>query len=69
MTRVELKDKLRAIIIGMGLEAGEMTGIRNKLTQTVNFDINPIMHVSFKGMIKNFRESKKFDESVAAKKN
>jgi predicted nucleotidyltransferase/uncharacterized protein (UPF0332 family) len=31
MTRVELKDKLRAIIIGMGLEAGEMTGIRNKL--------------------------------------
>ncbi|MBI4739803.1 nucleotidyltransferase domain-containing protein [Candidatus Woesearchaeota archaeon] len=31
MTRVELKDKLRAIIIGMGLEAGEITGIRNKL--------------------------------------
>lgn len=31
MTRIELKDKLRAIIIGMGLEAGEMTGIRNKL--------------------------------------
>jgi uncharacterized protein (UPF0332 family)/predicted nucleotidyltransferase len=31
MTRAELKDKLRAIIIGMGLEAGEMTGIRNKL--------------------------------------
>src|SRR3990167_8046177 len=31
MTRVELKDKLRAIIIGMGLDAGEMTGIRNKL--------------------------------------
>lgn len=31
MTRVELKDKLRAIIIGMGIEAGEMTGIRNKL--------------------------------------
>ncbi len=31
MTRVELKDKLRAIIIGMGVEAGEMTGIRNKL--------------------------------------
>ena len=31
MTRVELKDKLRAIIIGMGMEAGEMTGIRNKL--------------------------------------
>ncbi len=31
MTRAELKDKLRAIIIGMGVEAGEMTGIRNKL--------------------------------------
>ena len=31
MTRVELKDKLRAIIVGMGIEAGEMTGIRNKL--------------------------------------
>ncbi len=31
MTRIELKDKLRAIIIGMGLEAGELTGIKNKL--------------------------------------
>ncbi|MCF7861901.1 nucleotidyltransferase domain-containing protein [Candidatus Woesearchaeota archaeon] len=31
MTRAELKDKLRAIIIGMGIEAGEMTGVRNKL--------------------------------------
>lgn len=31
MTRAELKDKLRAIIIGMGMEAGEMTGIKNKL--------------------------------------
>jgi len=31
MTRAELKDKLRAIIIGMGIEAGEMTSIRNKL--------------------------------------
>jgi len=31
MTRVELKDKLRAIIIGMGLEAGELTRIKNKL--------------------------------------
>ncbi len=31
MTRVELKDKLRAIIIGMGVEAGELTGIKNKL--------------------------------------
>lgn len=31
MTRAELKDKLRAIIMGMGLEAAEITGIRNKL--------------------------------------
>ena len=31
MSRLELKDKLRAIIIGMGAEAGEMTGIKNKL--------------------------------------
>ncbi|MBN2880493.1 nucleotidyltransferase domain-containing protein [Candidatus Woesearchaeota archaeon] len=31
MTRAELKDKLRAIIIGMGIEAGEITGIQNKL--------------------------------------
>ncbi len=31
MTRLELKDKLRSIIIGMGVEAGEMTGIKNKL--------------------------------------
>ncbi len=31
MTRVELKDKLRAIIIGMGIEAGEITRIKNKL--------------------------------------
>lgn len=31
MTRVELRDKLRAIIIGMGIEAGEITGIRNKI--------------------------------------
>ncbi len=31
MTRAELKDKLRSIIIGMGIEAGEMTGIKNKL--------------------------------------
>lgn len=31
MSRVELKDKLRAIIIGMGLDAGKMTGIENKL--------------------------------------
>ncbi len=31
MTRAELKDKLRSIIIGMGLEAGDATGIKNKL--------------------------------------
>ncbi|MCA9478589.1 MAG: nucleotidyltransferase domain-containing protein, partial [Nanoarchaeota archaeon] len=31
MTRVELRDKLRAIIIGMGAEAGQMTGIQNKI--------------------------------------
>ena len=31
MTRTELKDKLRAIIIGMGIDAGNMTGITNKL--------------------------------------
>ena len=31
MTRIELKDKLRAIIIGMGIEAGEITQIRNKI--------------------------------------
>ena len=31
MTRVELKDRLRSIIIGMSLQAGEMTGVTNKL--------------------------------------
>jgi uncharacterized protein (UPF0332 family)/predicted nucleotidyltransferase len=31
MTRAELKDKLRAIIIGMGIEAGELCGVRNKI--------------------------------------
>jgi len=31
MSLFELKDKLRAIIHGMGIEAGEMTGIKNKL--------------------------------------
>lgn len=35
MTRTELRDKLRAIIIGMGSQAGEMTGIRNKLNVQV----------------------------------
>ncbi len=31
MSRAELKDKLRAIIIGMGVDAGNMTGIKNKI--------------------------------------
>ncbi len=31
MTRAELKDKLRAIIIGMAIDVGNMTGIQNKL--------------------------------------
>jgi predicted nucleotidyltransferase/uncharacterized protein (UPF0332 family) len=31
MTRVELKDKLRSIIISLGLDAADRTGIRNKL--------------------------------------
>lgn len=31
MTRAELKDKLRGIIVGMGMEAGEATGMPNKL--------------------------------------
>ncbi|MAG60790.1 hypothetical protein CL619_03310 [archaeon] len=31
MSRLELKEKLRAIIIGMGAEAGQITGITNKL--------------------------------------
>ncbi|MBI4141519.1 nucleotidyltransferase domain-containing protein, partial [Candidatus Woesearchaeota archaeon] len=35
MTRGELKEKLRAIIIGMGIEAGQMTGIQNKLNVQV----------------------------------
>ncbi|MBI2664391.1 nucleotidyltransferase domain-containing protein [Candidatus Woesearchaeota archaeon] len=35
MTRAELKDKLRAIIIGMGIEAGDATGIKNKLNVQV----------------------------------
>jgi len=35
MTRVELLDKLRSIIIGMGAEAGQMTGIHNKLNMQV----------------------------------
>ncbi|MBI2580866.1 nucleotidyltransferase domain-containing protein [Candidatus Woesearchaeota archaeon] len=52
MTRVELKDKLRAIIIGMGIEAGELTGVRNKLNIQVYIltdfwesikDANPII--------------------------
>jgi len=35
MTRAELKDKLRAIIIDMGFQAGEITGIKNKLNVQV----------------------------------
>jgi predicted nucleotidyltransferase/uncharacterized protein (UPF0332 family) len=31
MTRAELRDKLRAIIIDMGYQAGEITGIQNKI--------------------------------------
>jgi predicted nucleotidyltransferase len=31
MSRTELKDKLRAIIYGMGAEAGQITGIQNKI--------------------------------------
>jgi predicted nucleotidyltransferase/uncharacterized protein (UPF0332 family) len=31
MTRGELKEKLRAIIIGMGIDAGKMTGIENRI--------------------------------------
>ncbi len=36
MTRAELKDKLRAIIAGMAIEAGEITGIKNKLSCQVH---------------------------------
>ena len=35
MTRVELKDKLRALITDMGVKAGEITGIKNKLNVQV----------------------------------
>jgi predicted nucleotidyltransferase len=31
MTRVELREKLRGIIISMGMEAGAITGVQNKL--------------------------------------
>ncbi|MFT4310651.1 MAG: nucleotidyltransferase domain-containing protein [Candidatus Woesearchaeota archaeon] len=31
MSRAELKDKLRAIILNMGVEAGQITGIKNKI--------------------------------------
>ena len=52
MTRVELKDKLRAIIIGMGMEAGDITNIKNKINIQVYIltdfwtnikDANPII--------------------------
>lgn len=35
MTRWELRDKLRNIIITMGIQAGEVTGVRNKLNVQV----------------------------------
>ncbi len=35
MSRIELREKLRGIILGMGIEAGEITGIRNKLNVQV----------------------------------
>jgi len=35
MTRWELRDKLRNIIISMGIQAGEITGVRNKLNVQV----------------------------------
>jgi predicted nucleotidyltransferase/uncharacterized protein (UPF0332 family) len=31
MTRAELKDRLRGIIIGMGIDAGKITGVENKI--------------------------------------
>ena len=31
MSRTELRDKLRSIIVSMGMEAGQMTGIHNKI--------------------------------------
>ena len=52
MTRIDLKDRLRDIIIRKGLEAGELTGIRNKLNIQVYIltdfweyvkDANPII--------------------------
>src|SRR3989344_3247764 len=46
MTRAELRDKLRAIIIGMGAEAGELTGIRNKI------NIQPYILTDFWEMIR-----------------
>ncbi len=46
MTRVELRDKLRAIIYGMGIEAGEITGIRNKIS------IQPYILTDFWEMVK-----------------
>lgn len=46
MTRVELRDKLRAIIYGMGIEAGEITGIRNKIS------IQPYILTDFWDMVR-----------------
>lgn len=36
---------------------GYFPGARDKLTQTVDFVIELIMHLSFKGMIKRFRDN------------
>ncbi|PIN74740.1 hypothetical protein COV18_05970 [Candidatus Woesearchaeota archaeon CG10_big_fil_rev_8_21_14_0_10_37_12] len=46
MSRTELRDKLRAIILGMGAEAGELTGIRNKI------NIQPYILTDFWDMIR-----------------
>lgn len=52
MTRIELKDKLRAIIMEMAFEAGDITGIKNKLSAQVHIltdvwdslkDANPVV--------------------------
>jgi len=43
---------------------GYLPGSRNKLTQTIDFDIDPIMRVSFKGMIKKFKDKIKFQDKT-----
>ena len=39
MTRAELRDKLRAIIIDLGQQAGEMTGVQNKINIQVYIQV------------------------------